>query len=102
MLSTQIRLKLEAIASKIAKHEEVSLEEMTLIQKWANTNRSAYEILQKARRRAINGEPEPESLDGFMDAMNLGFPDPSQHLTNQSDIDDLENFFKAPPWTKRD
>ncbi len=102
MLSTNTRLRLVIIADKISKSEEVSFEEATFIQKWANHNRHAYEILQKARRRAISGEPEPGSLDDLIDGMNLGFADPSSHLTGPQSPDDLANFFKAPPWLKND
>ena len=55
MLSTNTRLRLVIIADKISKSEEVSFEEAAFIQKWASHNRHAYEILQKARRRAISG-----------------------------------------------
>jgi hypothetical protein len=80
MLSTDTRLQLQDIADRISRHEEISLKEISLIQKWSDHNRHAYEILQKARRRAISGEPEPGSLDELIDGMNLGFADPSSHL----------------------
>jgi hypothetical protein len=102
MLSPNIRLRLENIADRISKNEEVSFEEVSFIQKWANHNRHAYEILQKARRRSISGEPEPGSLDDLIDGMNLGFADPSSHLIGPQSPDDLANFFKAPPWLKND
>jgi hypothetical protein len=102
MLSPNTRLRLENIADRISKNEEVSFEEVSFIQKWANHNRHAYEILQKARRRAMSGEPEPGSLDDLIDAMNLGFADPSSHLIGPQSPDDLANFFKAPPWLKND
>jgi hypothetical protein len=51
MLSATVRLKLQDIASRISDHEEVSLEEMVLIQKWADHNHTAAEILNRARNR---------------------------------------------------
>jgi hypothetical protein len=105
MLSTNTRLKLEDIAARIAGGLNVSLEEMTFIQKWANANRSAAAILRKARRRAISGEPAEGSLDEFMEAMDLGDPDPQTHLTAESTTEDIYNFFKRDDedgWRNRD
>ena len=102
MLSTQTRLRLETIAQKIANHEEVSFEEMQWAQKWADHNRSAASIMNKARRVAINGVPEKGSLDEFMNDLDLGDPDPSNHLIGPQDPDTLAKWFKAPPWLKND
>lgn len=97
MLSTDVRLRLEFIADRIANHGEVSLTEMTFIQKWADHNRAAAEILRKARREAIQGKPEPGSLDELMNALDLGDPDPSNHLVGPQDIDTLVDWFKRRP-----
>ena len=97
MLSTETRLRLEYIADRIANHAEVSLEDMTLIQKWADNNRHAAEILRRARRTAIQGKPEAGSLDEFMNAMDLGDPDPTNHLQGSTDIDTLVDWFKRRP-----
>ncbi len=105
MLSNQTRLRLEDIAARIAGGLNVSLDEMTFIQKWADHNQSAATILRKARRRAINGEPAEGSLDAFMEAMDLGFEDPSDHLSDPQHPDDLHNFFKRDKpddWRNRD
>ena len=65
MLSTQYRLRLEAICNKIALHEEVSLEDMIWAEKLAKANRSAATLLRQARRRAANPDMQEDSLDGF-------------------------------------
>ena len=49
MLSTKTRLLLEQIAERIQNGEEVSLEDMIFAEKWAKSNRSAAEIIRKAR-----------------------------------------------------
>jgi len=72
MLSTQYRLRLEAICQKIALHEEVSLEDMIWAEKLAKANRSAATILRQARRRAENPDMTEDSLDGFLNAMDIG------------------------------
>lgn len=102
MLSTTTRLKVEFLCSRIERGEPVSLTEMTWLQKWAKSHRSVYEMLTKARRRAATGPVDPESMDGFLDALNIGDPDPSTHITGASSIDELADFFKAPDWTQRD
>lgn len=93
MLSTETRLRLEAISARIANHQEVSLEEMTFIQKWADHNRHAAKILNQARRESIQGKPEPGSLDEFLNDLDLGDPDPSNHLIGPQDPIDLARWF---------
>jgi hypothetical protein len=96
MLSTKLRLQLQAIADKIALKEEVSFADMQLIQKHANFNRSVYEMLRQARRRAIYGTPEnDQSMDYLLDRLNLGNVDPTSHLEGFQGIDDLVDFFKS-------
>jgi hypothetical protein len=102
MLSTETRLRLEAIASKIARGESVSFNEMEWAQKWADHNRSAYSILRTARRVAIHGIPERDSLDELIMSMDIGDPDPSTHLIGPQDPDTLAEWFKAPKWLKND
>ncbi len=105
MLSTQYRLRLEAICEKIAKHEEVSLEDMIWAEKLAKSNRSAATILRQSRRRAANPEMTEDSLDGFMNALDLGDPDPSNHRTGFNGADDIIDFFtgdKPDDWRQRD
>jgi hypothetical protein len=94
MLSTKVRLRLEEIAQNIMSGEEVSLEDMIFAEKWSNVNRSASEIIRKARRIAIQGKGKEGSLDEFMQIMDLGNPDPSTHLDSSMGVDDLYNFFK--------
>jgi hypothetical protein len=102
MLSTETRKRLEAVAEKIVNGEEVSFTEMQWAQKWADHNRSAHSILRRARRLAINGRPEKDSLDEFMADLDLGDPDPSNHLVGPQDPDTLAEWFKAPKWLKND
>jgi len=105
MLSNNYRLKLEFICSRIEKGEEVKLEEMIWAEKLAKSNHSALEMLRKARRRANNPNPNEGGLDDFLDAMNLGDPDPSNHMTNNNSLDDIVEWFKQnkpDDWRQRD
>ena len=54
MLSTQYRLRLEAICDRIITGDDVSLEDMIWVEKLAKANRSAATILRQARRKATN------------------------------------------------
>ncbi len=105
MLSTQTRLRLEDIAARIAGGLNVTFEEMQWAQKWADHNGSAAAIMRKARRRAITGEPERGSIDELMDGLDLGDPDPSNHLIGPQNPIDLANWFKrsdSDDWRQHD
>jgi len=105
MLSTQYRLRLEAICQKIAEHEEVSLEDMIWAEKLAKANRSAATLLRQARRRAANPNMQEGSLDDFMNALDIGDPDPSNHRTGFNGPDDIIDFFSRDnesDWRNRD
>ena len=65
MLSTKYRLRLEFICKRITEQKEVKLEDMIWANKLAKSNRSASEILRKARRLANNPDMVEDSLDGF-------------------------------------
>lgn len=105
MLSTQVRLRLEDIAARISNGINVSFEEMTWAQKWADHNRSAATILNQARRISINGKPEKGSLNEFLNDLDLGDPDPSNHLIGPQNPDELGEWFKQDKredWRQRD
>jgi hypothetical protein len=72
MLSTQYRLRLEAICEKIANHEEVSLEDMIWAEKLAKSNRSAATILRQARRKAENPDMQEGDMDDFLNQLDIG------------------------------
>jgi len=105
MLSTQYRLRVEAICDKIVKGESVELSEMIWVEKLAKANRSAATLLRQARRRAANPDMEAGGLDDFMNALDLGDPDPSNHRTRFESADDIIDFFSRDnegDWKQRD
>jgi hypothetical protein len=106
MLSTQYRLKLEAICEKIALHEEVSLEDMIWAEKLAKSNRSASKILRQARRRAENPNMKEGDLDDFMNQLDLGGLGHERFGKRGFDSpDDLLDWFKRDDesdWRQRD
>lgn len=105
MLSTKFRLRLEFIASRIAKGETVELGDMIWAEKLAKANRSAAEILRKARRKALSGDSPEGGLDDFLNQMDLGDPDPSNHKTGFDSAEDIVEWFrqdKTDDWRQRD
>ena len=105
MLSTKLRLRLEFIASRIEKGEPVELTEMIWADKLAKANRSAGEILRRARRKATMGDVPEDGLDNFLNQMDLGDPDPTNHLTEDNTLDEIVEWFKQEQpedWRQRD
>lgn len=107
MLSTQYRLKLEGICQKIVNGESVELNEMIWAEKLAKANASAATILRQARRKAQNPDMTEDSLDGFLNALDLGDPDPSNHRTGFDTVDEIADWFRREDtdddvWRRRD
>ncbi len=99
MLSTDTRLRLEDIAARIAGGLSVTFEEMTWAQKWVDHNRVAARIISQARREAVQGKAPPGSLDEFLNDLDLGDPDPANHLIGPQDPIDLARWFtKSDNW----
>jgi hypothetical protein len=94
MLSTAYRLKLEEICNRIAKHEEVSLDEMVWCEKLAGHNASAAKILRQARRTAATPTMQEGDIDDFLNQLDLGHPDPQNHRTGFSSVDEIADWFK--------
>lgn len=107
MLSTQYRLRLEAICQRIILHEEVSLEDMIWVEKLAKANRSAATILRQARRRAENPDMKEGDLDDFMNQLDLGGLGHERFGKRGFDsVDDMVDWFKRDEdetdWRQRD
>lgn len=108
MLSTQYRLQLEGICSKIIKGESVELSEMIWAEKLAKANRSAATMLRQARRKAENPEMTEDSLDGFLNALDIGGLGHERFgRKGFESVDDIVDFFtdgrdKPDDWRQRD
>ena len=105
MLSTQYRLRLEAICEKIVLHEEVSLEDMIWAEKLAKANRSAATILRQARRRSEN--PDMDAMDDFLNQLDIGGTGHERFGRRGFDSpDELHDWFKRDDdetdWRTRD
>jgi len=105
MLSTEYRLRMEFICDRIANQEEVKLEDMIWANKLAKANGSAGEMLRKARRIANNPNMIENSLDDFLNQMDIGNPDPSAHSNGFSGAEEIVEWFqqeKPDDWRQRD
>ena len=109
MLSTQYRLRLEGICLKIVNGEAVELGDMIWAEKLAKSNQSAASILRKARRKASNPDMVEGDMDDFLNKLDLGDPDPSNHKSHFGNVDEIVDFFKRDDltnendtWRRRD
>jgi hypothetical protein len=106
MLSTQYRLRLEAICERIVNRQEVSLEDMIWAEKLAKANRTAGTMLRQARRKAENPEMTEDSLDGFLNALDIGgVGHEGKGVRGFDSVDDIVDFFtedKPEDWRQRD
>ena len=105
MLSTEYRLRMEFICNRIVNGEEVQLSDMIWANKLAKANRSAGEMLRKARRKASNPDIQEGGLDDFMIQMGLGDPDPSNHRIGFQNTDEIAEWFheeRSDDWRQHD
>lgn len=106
MLSTAYRLRLEGICDKIVKGETVELSDMIWAEKLAKANRSAATMLRQARRRAENPDMTEDSLDGFLNALDIGGTGSERFGVSGFDsVDEIVDFFtedKPDDWRQRD
>jgi len=93
MLSTNTRLRVELICERISNGAPVELADMAWVQKWASRNPTVDSMLRKARRTAMQGDLPPGGLDEFCNAMDIGEPDPSDHLVGPQDPLTLAEWF---------
>jgi hypothetical protein len=97
MLSTQYRLRLEAICVKISQHEEVSLEDMIWAEKLAKVNRTAGTMLRQAR-----------DMDDFLNQLDIGGTGNERFgFSRFNSVDEIVDFFtdgrdKPEDWRQRD
>lgn len=102
MLSHQYRVRLENICERIINGETVELNDIIWAEKLAQHNRSAASILRRARRKSLNPDMTEDSLDGFLNALDLGDPDPSNHRSHFGSADDIADFFRNDDNMRRD
>ena len=99
MLTSSTRIRIQEILTRIAREQEVTLEERIYINKFASRNQNVSNWLRKAsylQRNKISCDPIEELLNG----LDLCSSDP--HSTYNPDKDDLGDWFSgAPSWIRR-
>ena len=99
MLSTQYRLRLEAICKDIASGSEVSMSDMIWAQKLSKANTSARGMLNTARR--MSTKPD----ESFLINLDIGDPDSSNHRRGFFKPEDVVDWFhqeRSDDWRQRD
>ena len=100
MLSTQYRLRLEAICRSIAAGTEVPLEDMIWAEKLSKANTSARGMLSSARRLKTDDDST------FLKYLDIGDPDSRQHKRGFNGADDIADWFRndkrSDDWRQRD
>ena len=100
MLSTQYRLRLEAICKDISYGTEVSLEDMIWAEKLGKANTSARGMLRSARRLKSSDD------DSFLNHLDIGDPDSRKHKRGFGGADDIADCFhnndRSDDWRQRD
>ena len=97
MLSTNYRLRLEAICKDIASGTEVSIDDMIWAQKLAKANTSARGMLSQARRLATDSD------GSCLKYLDIG--DPKLDKKGFNGADDIADWFKnnrSDDWRQRD
>ena len=105
MLSTKYRLRVEYICERVRRGEEVKLEDMMWVERLAKANTTVSGMLRKARREVANPEMIEGGLDDFMNKMDIGDPDPSNHVSGFNSVDEIAEWFKqdkSDDWRQRD
>jgi hypothetical protein len=106
MLSTQYRLRVEAICKKIVAGESVELTDMIWVEKLAKANRSAATLLRQARRTAANPDMVEGSMDDFLNQLDIGgIGHESKGVDGFNSVDEIADWFKqdkSDDWRQRD
>ena len=87
-----MRLRIQFICERIAAGAPVELSDMTWLQKLADRNPGVASSLRKARRKAVNDESD---MDSFLNDMDLGDPDPGNHLVGPQNPTTLAEWFST-------
>lgn len=106
MLSTQYRLRLQAICDKIVKGEAVDLNDMIWAEKLAAANRTAGTMLRQARRAASNPDMKEGDMDDFLNQLDIGgIGHEAKGISGFNNVDEIVDWFrqdKPDDWRQRD
>jgi hypothetical protein len=99
-------MRLEEICKKIVNGESVELNQMIWAEKLAKANRTAGTMLRQARRKAANPDMVEDSLDGFLNALDIGgIGHEGKGISGFNSVDDIVDWFRRDEeddWRTRD
>ncbi len=99
MLSTSNQVRLKDILQRVAKGEEVNLQERIYLGKLADQNPTIETCLRRAKRMQQN-QTAIDKIDLLLNDLDLGASDPQSSFKPK--IDDLGEWFSgAPSWIAR-
>tara|TARA_Y100001968_G_scaffold321292_1_gene355462 strand:- start:609 stop:911 length:303 start_codon:yes stop_codon:yes gene_type:complete len=99
MLTTSSRIRIQEILTRIARGNEVTLEERIYINKYASRNQNVSAWLRKASHLQRKGII-CNQIDELLNGLDLSAADP--HSTYNPNQDDLGEWFSgAPSWVRR-
>jgi hypothetical protein len=105
MLSTNYRLRLEFICSRIATRQPVELKDRVWATKLGEKNSTAATMLRQAQRKAQKPDMRPGDTDDFLNQLDLGDADRPHGIRGFNGADEIADFFRRDNdanWRQRD
>ena len=99
-LTTQTRLKIKNIITRISKDEQISLEERIYVEKLAKHNSTIWTWLRKANSFRRHGKQNSDGINGLIQSLGLNGLEAENHFDPKSD--DIADWFSgSPDWVRR-
>tara|TARA_A100001388_G_scaffold266684_1_gene240005 strand:- start:231 stop:539 length:309 start_codon:yes stop_codon:yes gene_type:complete len=99
-LTTQTRLRIKNIISRISNDEQISLEERIYIEKLAKHNSTIWTWLKKANSLRRHGKQNTDGINGLIQSLGLNGLEVENHFDPKSD--DIADWFSgSPDWVRR-
>ena len=99
MLSPSSRIRIKEILTRVAKGNEVSLEDRFYVQQLADNDQTINSWLKRARR-IQQDDQRPDSIDALLNNLDLCSTEPNSFFKpSQEDLGDW--FSGAPSWLSR-
>ena len=100
LLSTQKRLKIQGIISRISLDKEISLEDRIYVEKYAQHNSTISLWLKKANSLRRHGKQRKDGINSLLQSFGVDGLDKENHFNPKKD--DLSDWFGgSPDWLRR-
>ena len=99
-LTTQTRLRIKNIISRISNDEQISLEERVYVEKLAKHNSTIWTWLKKANSLRRHGKQNEDGINGLIQSLGLNGLEAENHFDPKND--DIADWFSgSPDWVRR-